>query len=233
MRYDEYREHVRAYFQNALVAFKERVAVDGPPTEPALEAIHNSLSLDRADLLDAMSAGYPDGEAGVLRAFLERRGVAADVPPEKRDLFLREYLAGHQAYLRNATEHLRTLTDFDLAEPLGALATAHPSATVAPATPEPAAFSEAAQCYLDEGRRSNQWVPKTLASKVEDLKLLGELTGQIPLAAMTKADARAVKDKLLRLPKNRNKMPRTRNMPLAEALTLTDVEVISTQTVNG
>jgi hypothetical protein len=178
----------------------------------------------------AFANPYHDGEAGLLRAILSMQGVGDEVQPEQLELFLQEFYTGYQAYLHNAMDHLGTLKVYDLTEPAGARPLPLPTA---PSQPQPVLLSAAVESYLDEGRTSNQWVAKTLTSKVEDLKLLGELTGQMSPSTMTKADARAVKDKLFRLPKNRKKMPRTRNLSLADALKLTDVPTISTQTING
>lgn len=74
---------------------------------------------------------------------------------------------------------------------------------------------------------------KTMTTKTEKLRLLGELTGDRPLSELTKSDARHVKSVLLCMPKNRNKMPQTRDLSIAEASKVAGVEVVSTTTVNG
>ncbi|WP_347140461.1 hypothetical protein [Paracoccus sp. SSK6] len=62
---------------------------------------------------------------------------------------------------------------------------------------------------------------------------MGEITDRKPVAAMTKADARRVKDVLLRYPKNRNKMAATKGKPLSDVLDLPGVDTIATRTVNA
>lgn len=234
MRYNEVRQHVRQHFQDRLAAFKEQIAEEGLPGERALEAMQNSQGLDRADLLGAVASGYPDGETGLLRAFLSRRGVTEDVPAEQRDMILREYHSGFQAYLRDAMAHLTTFTDYDLAAPVHPRRDLHAEVPAAPVAGEPAApFAASVEAYLAEGRSSNLWVAKTLSTKTEELRLLGELTGDRPLCDLKRLDARKVKEVLLRLPKNRSKMPNTRDLSLADALKLAGTEVIATQTVNG
>ncbi|MBR2573479.1 MAG: hypothetical protein IKE14_04030 [Loktanella sp.] len=102
MRYDEMRKHIREHFQTALAAFKERVGSDGVPTAQSLEAMQNSLDLDRADILAAQGSQHPDGAAGILRTLLSLRGVSEAVPADRQDMMLREYHIGFQAYFREA-----------------------------------------------------------------------------------------------------------------------------------
>ncbi|MEM9239908.1 MAG: integrase, partial [Pseudomonadota bacterium] len=49
---------------------------------------------------------------------------------------------------------------------------------------------------------------------------------------MTKTDAREIKSALLRLPKNRNKNPKTRNVPLSAVLDMPGLDRIAGRTVN-
>lgn len=53
------------------------------------------------------------------------------------------------------------------------------------------------------------------------------------VGALTKADARLVKNALQRLPKNRNKSPRTRDLSLSATLELTGVPLASVRALNG
>ncbi|MBD3756240.1 MAG: site-specific integrase, partial [Gammaproteobacteria bacterium] len=68
--------------------------------------------------------------------------------------------------------------------------------------------------------------------KRDALDLLGQITGDKSPVALTKADAQRVKDVLLRLPKDRNKSPRTRGLMLEEMLEVKGLPVISSRTVN-
>ena len=87
--------------------------------------------------------------------------------------------------------------------------------------------------YFTELERAGQVRDKTADSKREALALLNEITAGKPVAAMTKADARKVKDVLLRYPKNRQKLSATKGKPLAEVLDLPGVETIAARTVNA
>lgn len=230
MRYDEIRQHVREHFQTALAAFKERVASDGMPTAQSLEAMQNSLDLDKADLLAAMGTSHPDGEAGILRRFLSLRGVSEEVPADRHDMMLQEYHAGFQAYFREAFTHLRTFDAYDLtpAQPVSQQPAPAPAIVASEDAPPavnalPLSFAETVAAYMAEGRSSSLWTTKTMTTKTEKLRLLGELTGNRPVSELNKADARHVKNVLLRMPKNRNKMPQTRDLSIEEASKLTGV----------
>lgn len=93
--------------------------------------------------------------------------------------------------------------------------------------------SEVAELHIAEGQRSGLWVAKTLTEKRDALNLLSELTKNKPIAAMNKADARAVKAALQKLPKNRNKSPATRDLTVEEMLLLDDMPTASIRTLNG
>jgi integrase len=74
---------------------------------------------------------------------------------------------------------------------------------------------------------------KTRSEKQDALALMSELTGAKAPAHLTKADAQEVKAALFKLPKNRSKSPRTRNLSLAQMLDLKDVPRIAARTMNG
>lgn len=90
---------------------------------------------------------------------------------------------------------------------------------------------EAAAIYFDEVKKTAPVEPKTEFDRREVLELLAEITGHKPLPVITKGDAQEVKQVLMRLPWNRNKMTATRGKTLADMLMVEGVRVISARRV--
>jgi site-specific recombinase XerD len=90
-----------------------------------------------------------------------------------------------------------------------------------------------AEQHLKEGMRSDLWVAKTLSEKREALTLLSELLEGRTIQSITKPDARLVKDKISRLPKNRSKSPLTKDLSLDAMLQLKGIKTVAVRTLNG
>lgn len=233
MRYDEIRGQVAQHFQEQLARFKAGVMESGPPDEDRQVLMRNICAMlgknwsDHADQIGA------DQAAQQVRAFCEHRGIDPDsLAPNVRQGLNEALVHGVGAFWQEAAGFLDSLERFDLnaALPAGAAVAAapgdaHPSAHVS--------YQDVLAEYLTELQRTGQVRGKTADSKREALALLGEITDSKPVAAMTKADARRVKDVLLRYPKNRNKMAATKGKPLSDVLDLPGLETIATRTVNA
>lgn len=87
--------------------------------------------------------------------------------------------------------------------------------------------------YIAEQVRGGNWIPKTRRERTAKLNLLQEiLSPSLPSAQVSIDHARQIKEALCKLPKNRSKNPKTRDLPLAEALATTDMERINVSTIN-
>ncbi|MCV6596616.1 MAG: hypothetical protein OIF40_05975, partial [Mangrovicoccus sp.] len=92
-------------------------------------------------------------------------------------------------------------------------------------------FSESVAMYFEEKSRTDALAVKTERDKRDAFSLLSEITGDKPLAEITKEDAREVKQVVMRLPKNRRKNPKTRDKTLFEMLEVEGVELLSARSV--
>jgi hypothetical protein len=231
MRYDEMRRHVLEHFQAHLDQFRERVAERGLPNDHEQDILRTSHGLAGEPTDTFYATVERDGGKALLAAFLERRGITETLAPNDEARLLAELQSGYRSYLGTALELIGSGGQYDYS----------PSGVAGSAIDSPAVqlagiavhFSDAVDRYLDEGKRGMGWVAKTYEEKRSSLLLHGELIDRRPLGELTKADARDVKAALMRLPKNRSKMVATRDLPLKEALAVANVDVISTQTVNG
>jgi integrase len=144
---------------------------------------------------------------------------------------MREYKLAYRDMLRTWEKHRQSLDAYDYTEhSLNSPPKDEPTSTAAPALTLQQAIDE----YVYEGKRAGTAQVSTQSKKVTSLGLLTELFGPgKPLATLTKQDAQHAKKVLLELPANRNKMPRTRGLPLLEAVTVPDVAKVSTVTIDG
>lgn len=230
MRYDEIRNHVQAHFRALLHQAKGQVAADGPPDALRLGVLRATEGLAGGDL-DTWLAAQPDGADGLVRAFCARRGISeADLTEDNRRWLLEALQAGHGSMASATLNHVSSLAHIELSDPATVEVSGQPPASEDDTRAK--ALAEVAASYFDEIKRTKPLAVKTELDRKEALMLLDEVTGQKPIAAITKTDAQRVKQVLLRLPKNRSKMPETRGKTLEQMLAVEGVEVISPRRVS-
>lgn len=229
MRYDEIREHVRAHFRRLLARAKEHVGQNGQLTPAQVEAFKANAGLAETDVETWVSLVHPEGADGLIRDFCARNGLSeGDLTADNRLALVDELRKGARSYAKAALEYSSGLDDLDLAESERGLTIA----TVDDAVPV-VGYREILDRYFTEIERAGNLEAKTLSEKRDALNLLGEVTGWKSTAEMTKADVQKVKDVLLRLPKNRNKSPKTRGKSLTEMLEVKGVDIITARTANA
>ncbi len=230
MRYDQMREHVRDHFSNMLRQFREHRAADSPLGDTDLGALKLSRSLAVSDTNDWLAfTQYDDAEA-LLRAFCEARGIAEIPDGREAELLLAGVRKGHREYVDRALQHSAEFDTLPLTQSetsdRGRVAAAPPrQADAKPST-------DLVARYFGELERTKALAAKTESDKRDALVLMAELTEAKSPAHMARGDAQEVKTALFKLPKNRTKNPRTRDLPLSEMLEMPDVERIAARTMN-
>ena len=232
MRYDEMRDHVREHFVQLLRDFREKSAATGPASGMDLDALKAGQGLAEGDPDDWAALTCGDGD-GLLRAFCELRGISEMPEDRERVMMAAELQKGYRDYIARALEHTAEFSTLAIEQDvtLGrskALTTDLNTPTEVDAMP----LADVVSRYFDELQRTNALATKTEGEKRDALALMSELTGDKPLAHMTKTEAQNVKAALFKLPKNRRKNPKTRDLPLSEALEVSGVERIAARTMN-
>ena len=243
MRYDEIRLHVREHFSSLLETFQRRTASDGPASGIDLTALRNGRGLAEDTTDNWAVSTHLEGAQGLVRDFCDARGIAEDLSERDRELLLLELHKGYREYIEEALRHTAALDTVGISN-----ASAHRSRqddlrdlkgqTVPASAPDTSQgvdvlpLPKVLERYFSEQRDTQELAQKTLTEKRDALALMAELTGNKPPALMTKTDAREIKSALLRLPKNRNKNPKTRNVPLSAVLDMPGLDRIAGRTVN-
>lgn len=235
MRYDEIRRHVQEHFREQLRAFRERIAADGPREGIDLVSLSNSADLAaHQDAEEWASTAHDEGAEGLLRGFCRLRGIEGPLSQQDRRLLVVELHRGAQAYAARALASNGAFATVDLegtSDP-SPLPVTTPIVEKPTSEEAPVPYAEVVGAYLTELETYADLAPKTLLDRRAATGLLGEITGDKPVSAITKEDVRGVKETLMRLPKNRNKSRSTRGRPLAEQLEVAGAERIGSKAIN-
>lgn len=229
MRYDEIRQHVQKHFRELLLAFKRDISSDGPPDAHRLNALRATEGLAGGDPETWQAMAYPADALALLSDFCARRDIAlADISEANCRRILEALQAGHASMAAEALSYVSSLAHFDMAE-----AAQQPSVTntqmphTLPTAATSKSVDEVAAIYFDEIKRTKPLAVKTELDRREALALLNEITEGKNIAMIDKSDAQQVKHILLRLPKNRSKMPETKGKTLKELMSVAGIETIS------
>ena len=228
MRYDAIRKHVQVHFSDLLRGFKSDVSENGPLDDFRLDSLSASKALATEDPDGFLALAYPDGIEGLLGKFCALAGIKEDLTPTDKKHLVQEIMLAFGTYSEAALHHNAEFDSIDLSGPDA------PMQSPAPTVPEATeTYAEVVQQYLAEGRLAGSWAAKTLGEKEDALALLSEITGGKAVRLLVKADARQVKDVLMRLPRNRRKTAATRDLTLLEMLEISGVQVITARTLNA
>ena len=228
MKYPDIRQHVQNHFRDRLAKFKIGVAESDPISDERLLGLKAVIGAAESDQQTFLNYTYIDDDERLLREFCEQEGITETLTSEDRRLILHDFQKAYLQHAKAALAHNANYSEFDLEnKPL-----ATPCNNVEDTKPNDR-LNDVADSHILEGQRSGLWMAKTVTEKRDALKLLGQLTKNKYISEFTKADARAVKDALQRMPKNRNKAPATKGLTLDEMLTQENLPKASIRTLNG
>ena len=242
MDYNSIRQHVSTHFRNRLSVFRDAVLSDGPigaDRKAALEAVIDAARGNREKFINHT---HLDDQERLLSEFCEQEGITDDLSGQDTDVLLTAYQSAYLQHAESALAFNAEQSVFDLQDGPDSGRASLSGRVAAPLLPpspnrgsEPVGDSLGvlAERFLKEGKRGDLWVAKTVAEKREALALLAELLQGKSVQLINKADARAIKDKMTRLPKNRNKSPQTKGLSLDAMLSLKDVPLAAVRTLNG
>lgn len=180
---------------------------------PIHQPTYEEYTQDTADRDDDVRFQLPRGKSDVfwdseVEEVLAWEGLGIKV--EKGSRAFRQAVQALQRAQVRAGEGLRARNKGDVVE------TPEVAAVPGPETASTPLLSVALEKWRAEKERS-AWAPRTaMEHKVWTERFL-EQAGDRPLASYTKADARAFKETLLRLPPNWVKIKQIRNLPMAKA----------------
>ncbi|MCL5778332.1 hypothetical protein M1105_15220 [Limibaculum sp. FT325] len=230
MRYDEMRAVIQRHFKSLLDKRTDHIAANGRLSGYDLAVLESARTVAQAPLSAELWSGQREDRDEALRRLQALYGFSVAQGTPEHEILSAEFQRGYRAYIEAVLAHDASFESFTF-DP------AAPRAEIV----QPAAIPNAgrtslkdmAERYLEEGKVGNQWSAKTLNEKEEHFALLFEVVGaEADVRSITSSEARNLKAVLLHYPKNRNKNPKTRNLPLDEVLSVTGVSTISVKTIN-
>lgn len=237
MRYDELRNHVHGLMRQALDRSIEALDAKGPYRDFNAIAWKNTRDF-LADGADSYwEALGPEETEAKVKWVAATAGLSPEETQLHRDEILRLLHLGFQSVWEKLEGHRGALEGIELLT--------SPEAPKVPLGPISGALAandridrgktvtEAIDTYFEEQRRAENWGVGTRDKRATILDVLIELVGKdTPCSNLSKRTAQDVKEILLKLPKNKNKNSKTKDLNWREAAEVDGVPKMSITTVN-
>lgn len=228
MRYDELRTVLRSHFERMLEVHTQRMSESGPLTPAQRQAVQTAADLGQLAVeTDSPLLFTENDNARVLAEFMARNDLTLAPESQAYQTLARLLPMAYRDYalsLLKKNDDYQRFEYFSGDEPLQR-----------PDIKEDATVTivKLTKMYFEEGDKGGQWAGKTKFEKADHLDLLVELYGpEHNVRRITLQMAREVKETLLKYPRNRRKNPKTRNLPLKDAMAISGLQTINAQTIN-
>ena len=231
MTYEEIRTEVKQHFQDLLRKRTAKIAENGRLAPFDVGVLESSLGVAR----QAVERGVPislteNNDDEDLGRFIADRDLPIKQGTSDYQQLETEFRRGYRDYCQAVLDYDQALETFSFdADDTHQADTAHVVARAGPS----ATLAHVVEGYQKENIRGDRWVEKTRFEKGEHFSLLCEILGKdTDIRTVNAPSAREVKNTLLKYPRNRNKNPQTRGLPLAEALAIQGTQKLNVTTIN-
>ncbi|PZP85950.1 MAG: hypothetical protein DI582_04450 [Azospirillum brasilense] len=225
MDYSELKQIMQTYLQRALTEAKEDMEWRGENKK--LMQQFRAIADNTLGLWDELA---PEIAPDYLKHVCKVMDAEHIIEQEPEWTWLKQcFYDAYPAFAKALTEQAdRSIRKFDFS-----LSEDAPAKPIKVIEAEPVRLSYVIEKYLAAHVQDGLWDENTYDSKRAILDLLMELLGKdYDISQMDAKAARAVRDDIKRIPRNRNKNPRVCNLPLREAMELEGVERIATVTAS-
>lgn len=227
MDYVEMRAALVAEFSALLAKRKAMIDRTGRLSREDVVALRNTAELSGLAVTDNEFPSPTVSQSDVER-LIERRGLPLTVTSPQFHTFAIEYTRALASYGNSVLQYDASLQTVDL-EPSVPTVAHEAAVAVAPSITLP----KLVEFYLAE-RALDPVAPRSSKEWGEHFAFLQEVLGtpDMVVSSIGPQQAQAVKAALLKLPKNRKKLPATRNLSLAEAMQVEGIVKIAVPTIN-
>lgn len=226
MYYSELKQIMQTYLQRTLAHAKEQMEWKGEDQRQTLQ--HQAVVDNLLGLWDSVADS--ELESDYLKQVCKTMDIEEIIEREPEwTLFKKCFRDAYPAYAKALVEQTqRSIRQFDFSLPSDM-----PVQPITVIESEPVNLSHVIEKHIAAHVQDGVWDENTHDSKRAILELLMELLGKdYDISQMDAKAARAVRDDIKRIPRNRNKNPRVCNLPLREAMELEGVERISPVTAS-
>lgn len=217
---------LHSYVRESLNEFEHGLASHPPVTAPEqMDANLDWIGSARTDLETRLRTCDTSREVADARTFLSHAGITVPENSDSEIYLRRGLLRADHFILGTMAERMRGNYG---ADPFLGFA-AVPSTT---STITPKRLSTVIQEFTDDHLRSNRWEKKTQMDNAAIFRDLIEIIGDMSIGTVTKDTLRDYRQTVMRLPPNRTKQRRYRELNIAEILKLPDVIPLSVSRIN-
>jgi len=226
MDHKQQRAVLIAHFQELLRDRRLRLDESGPIRGADRDAIEATAAIHSQDLADDGSL-LPEHDRETLSQFVRHHDLPAEL--ETNPTFMRAFKQAQRDFCRSVLAYSDSLETFEFDIPASTVAVPQAKASAKRGV----SLKQAAKLYRDECMLTGEWTKRTENEKLEYLNVLFEMLGaDTAISAVAAEDANRVKTDLQRYPKNRRKLPQTRDLDLSAALLVQGVERLQVPTLN-
>lgn len=227
MDYADIRATLTKVFADGLKSWKNRIDQSGPLTASDETALENTVWLADEFLESGLSLTSESEENATLRQFSAKYNMGIEEGTPAWEHLRKEIHRAHRSCCQKVLEYNKSMGDYALES------NNTPTMKSSAVNTEDISLHALIGKYIEEQVRGDNWTNKTKLQQTARFGLLEEiLSPALPSSQITVELARQVKDTLCKVPKNRSKNPKTRDLPLAQAVEIPDVERLGVPTIN-
>ena len=229
MTFEEVRRLLSTHFSQLLAQKKAQIAKNGRLSQLDISVLQNGRDFAQEAVQEGLPLLTGGDDSDLITRFIDKYELRLQTDTPEYANLNTELKRAYRDYCSSVLDYDRSLESYQFAKQTDATQTVQSSAVALPFV----SLRELADRFTNDSNLGGQWVSKTQNEKADHISLLTEvLNANTDVATITPTDAQRVKDTLVRYPKNRKKDPRTRELPLHEALSVEGVQIINVQTIN-
>lgn len=224
MNNSEAKAIVQAYFQNMLQKRKGRIIEDGTLSDERIEQVKLVLK-DAEEWIELANGGAELEEDDTIEKV--NLAMTLDIAPSSSDAdkIRTNYNLAYPAMLREVLRFNEEQKGFDFAPQKSPLLQNH-------SPRKKHTLDEISGKFVDMHMQDKRWDESTKKEKLSYLSVLQEILGEkFDITTLDAEQARRVRDIVIRIPVNKNKNAKTRNLNLMAAIEVKGITQISKPTV--
>jgi integrase len=227
MHYQEMRDLLHRHFAGLLASRKLKMQEDGPLNALEVSSWQTGTDLAAEAITGRNFLSLVTDDTELLGRFIEHYSLPLQAGTAKYDQFTTEFYKAYRDFSRTVLTENGALSRYDFDSEKRAPVPSRVRTGAA------TSLRQLAEKYTAEEIRVGRWVKRSEDQNRQHLNFLVAFVGEgTDVHNVTADHARAVKDTLLRLPRNMNKNPRTRGKVLEEVLAMDLPDKLNIRTVN-
>lgn len=226
MPYSEIRKALRQHFSQLLEAKKAQILQSGPLSASEIDMVKTSHSLAVEAMDGRNTLNMIDDDAVHADRFIAMYDLPIQPRTSEYDLLLSGLRSAVRDYNKAVIDYSASMAHYDFAEQIQP----RPNASADTDSPTLQALIDQ---YIADEKQAASWGIRTEEQARKHIELLCDLIpSDTRIGSVTAKDALRVREALQRMPKNRRKNPKTRDLSLDEIIALDHPDKLSVRSIN-